>query len=96
MIRKRLLSFILIIAAFLLVTFVAYAQDGFDLSWSTVDGGGGTFSTGGDYSLGGTVGQPDAGVLSGGDYTMSGGFWSGVAQASAQHLISLPLVIRSH
>src|SRR5947209_7052483 len=36
---------------------------GFDLTWYTVDGGGGTFSTStnGFYQLGGTIGQPDAG-----------------------------------
>ena len=77
MIRKPVLSIILIIAAFLLVTIVAYAQDGFDLPWNTVDGGGTHFSTGGDY-------------------TLSGGFWSGGAQASTQHIIALPLVIRNH
>src|SRR5438045_6444519 len=56
---------------------LAYAQVGgsYDLSWSTIDGGGGTFSTGGSYSLGGTIGQPDAGSMSGGAYTLTGGFW---------------------
>src|SRR5438132_9237552 len=55
-----------------------YAQvgGGFDLSWSTVDGGGGTFSAGGPYSLGGTIGQPDAGSASGGQYQLNGGFWA--------------------
>jgi hypothetical protein len=27
----------------------------------------------------GTIGQPDAGVLSGGNYTIVGGFWSAIA-----------------
>lgn len=48
----------------------------YDLSWFSVDGGGGT-SSGGPYSLSGTIGQPDAGgPLSGGNYTLVGGFWS--------------------
>ena len=47
----------------------------FDLSWVSIDGGGGT-SSGGAYSVSGTIGQPDAGVLSGGNYTLVGGFWS--------------------
>ena len=51
---------------------------GFDLSWSTVDGGGG-LSSGGDFSLTGTVGQPDAGLLSGGVFSLQGGFWGGIA-----------------
>ena len=37
----------------------AWAQ--YDLGWFTIDGGGGMFSTGGGYELGGTIGQPDAG-----------------------------------
>jgi len=48
----------------------------FDLSWHTVDGGGGMASTGGDYELSGTIGQADAGQMSGGDYELAGGFWA--------------------
>jgi hypothetical protein len=33
----------------------------------------------GTYRLGGTVGVHDAGQLSGGDYALSGGFWTGAA-----------------
>jgi len=51
----------------------------YDLSWNTIDGGGGTFSTGGAFSLGGTIGQPDAGPIpsgmSGGSFDLLGGFW---------------------
>ena len=65
----------------------------YDLSWSTIDSGGYTWSTGGGYSLGGTVGQPDAGVLSGGGYTLAGGFWSG---AAARYSIYLPLILRNY
>lgn len=46
----------------------------FDLSWHTIDGGGGT-SAGGTWTVSGTIGQPDAGSLSGGTYTIEGGFW---------------------
>jgi hypothetical protein len=42
--------------------------------WSTIDGGGGR-SSGGDFALVGTIGQPDAGKMAGGDYKLSGGFW---------------------
>ncbi len=46
----------------------------------TVDGGGGT-STGGNYTITGTIGQPDAsgGVQKGGNFTLEGGFWPGLA-----------------
>ena len=71
----------------------AAAQSGgpYDLTWSTVDGGGEMYSAGGAYTLGGTVGQPDAGVLEGGAYTLAGGFWGG---ASAVHRLYLPLLLR--
>jgi flagellar hook capping protein FlgD len=42
---------------------------------STVDGGGVTLSVGGSYVLGATIGQPDAGSLAGGSYSLRGGFW---------------------
>ena len=70
---------------------IAQSGGGYDLSWWTVDSGGATFSLGGGYTLGGTIGQPDAGVLSGSGYTLVGGFWAG---AVAQYRIYLPLVLR--
>jgi hypothetical protein len=48
----------------------------FDLSWHTIDGGGGT-STGASFELSGTIGQPDAGVMAGGGFELAGGFWPG-------------------
>ena len=56
---------------------IAGAQSGgaYKLAWSTLDGGGQTFATGGAYSVGGTAGQPDSGPMSGGVYTLTGGFW---------------------
>ncbi len=64
----------------LLTTFAvaqcALAQT-FELSWYTIDGGGAMFSTGGSFELSGTIGQPDAGVMAGGNYTLIGGFWGG-------------------
>lgn len=56
------------------------AQGAFDLSWYTVDGGGGR-SKGGPFALDGTIGQPDAGVHAGGDFALIGGFW-GLALAA--------------
>jgi hypothetical protein len=57
-----------------LFTTVAFAQS-YSIDWHTIDGGGGT-STGGVYSVSGTVGQPDAGTMSGGNYSLDGGFWA--------------------
>jgi hypothetical protein len=50
----------------------------YSIDWFTIDGGGGT-STGGVYSVSGTIGQPDAGHMSGGNYTIDGGFWGIIA-----------------
>ena len=74
------------------VSALAQSNGGYDLTWNTIDGGGATFSTGGGYELGGTVGQSDAGTLSTNGYTLTGGFWSG---AVLEHKIYLPLVIRN-
>jgi Dockerin type I domain len=58
---------------------------GYDLSWFTIDGGGGT-SSGGNFTISGTIGQADAGPsggMSGGppgsQYALVGGFWPGAA-----------------
>ena len=65
----------------------AQSGDSYDLSWSTIDGGGGT-STGGAYAVSGTTGQPDAGASSGGNYSLAGAFW-GVGQTSGTPLLSI-------
>ncbi len=80
MAHKRHLKAGLALATLIVFTFslgLGYAQvgGGFDLSWSTIDGGGATSSTGGTFDLGGTVGQPDAGMHTGGVFTLDGGFW---------------------
>ena len=60
---------------------LGYAQPGetraddFELARSTIDGGGMMFSTGGDFVLSGTIGQPEAGTMEAGEFTLTGGFW---------------------
>jgi hypothetical protein len=49
----------------------------YTIDWFTLDGGGGT-SSGGIYSVTGTVGQPDAGLMNGGNFSLTGGFWGAV------------------
>jgi hypothetical protein len=74
----------------------ARAQSGgeYDLTWHTVDNGGTAFNTGSNYQLGGAIGQPDAGALSGGDYTLAGGFWQGETVVGSSYRVYLPLVLR--
>jgi hypothetical protein len=48
----------------------------YSVTWFTIDGGGGT-STGGVYSISGSIGQPDAqATMTGGAYSLTGGFWA--------------------
>ena len=48
----------------------------YSIDWHSVDGGGGA-STGGVYSVTGSIGQSDAGeMMTGGGYSVTGGFWS--------------------
>ena len=55
------------------------AAQSYSIDWSTIGGGGGV-STGGVYQVTGTIGQPDAGApMTGGNYSVSGGFWSLIA-----------------
>ena len=54
---------------------VAAGPNALSLPWWTIDGGGGT-GVGGNYTLMGTIGQPDAGTMSGVQYNLTGGFWS--------------------
>ncbi len=69
-------------------------QQAFFLNWWTVDGGGVTASAGGGYTLGGAAGQPDAGALADGTYTLRGGFWVGGGPAAPWYGVYLPLVSR--
>jgi len=66
----------LLVSAVLFSTLRVPAQS-YSIDWHTIDSGGGT-STGGVYSMSGTIGQPDAGAMSGGNYSLSGGFWGAI------------------
>ncbi|MGA2685392.1 MAG: hypothetical protein ABSF51_10100 [Verrucomicrobiota bacterium] len=53
----------------------AMAQQ-YSIDWYKVAGGGGT-STGSTYQINGTIGQQDAGgPMTGGNYSLTGGFWA--------------------
>ena len=71
---NKSISTTLALLAFLAAVQPLLAQT-YNIDWFTIDGGGGT-STGGIYSVSGTIGQPDAGRMIGGSYTLDGGFWS--------------------
>ena len=59
----------------LLFPAAGFAQQ-YSIDWYKIAGGGGT-STGGTYAVSGTIGQHDAaGPMTGGDYSLTGGFWA--------------------
>ncbi len=70
---------LLLLAVAILVFTAAYVKAAplFYIEWWTVDGGGGS-SLGGIYTLSGTVGQPDAGLMASDGFALWGGFWPGV------------------
>lgn len=84
---SRMLRFLcLLLAAFGLRVLAQYA-----IQWHTIDGGGGT-STGGLYAVTGTIGQPDAGAMSGGNFTLTGGFWAFAVAVQTPHAPYLTIV----
>jgi hypothetical protein len=70
---------LLVLLLFTLAPFGILAQT-YSISWFKVAGGGGT-STDSQFAVNGTIGQPDANQLRmvGGDYSLTGGFWSSAA-----------------
>ncbi len=89
----------LILALAVLVALIVQTQtnaaaplmNSYELAWSTMDGGGVMFGAGGSYSLGGTIGQPDAGATSASGYKLFGGFWG---DAAAEYKTYLPVVLK--
>jgi len=59
-------------------------RDPDDLSWHSIDGGGGV-SAGGSLSLIGAIGQPESGLSESGAQTLAGGLW---ASSQTSHLFS--------
>ncbi len=76
--KKNNNGFVILLTGLLLVASPALAQSGgdYELSLSTVGGGGGV-SSGGDFELSVTIGEPEAGESAGGDYELLGGFLPG-------------------
>jgi hypothetical protein len=63
----------------------AAAPAQFTIDWHTIDAGGG-ISGGGGFQLSGAIGQHDAGPsggMSGGSFTLIGGFWPGASTTGA-------------
>ena len=50
----------------------ALAGEPFAIDWHTIDGGGKISSTGGGFELSATIGQADAGIMTGGGFQLTG------------------------
>ena len=80
----------LLIIPLLLATASVYAQQ-FSVDWYKIAGGGGT-STGAIYQITGTIGQPDASsAMSGGKFSVAGGFWSLISVVQTAGLPNLTI-----
>jgi hypothetical protein len=64
----------LVMAAVLVAAFVAWSAP--DSPSHSIASGGGT-SSGGSFTISGTIGQADAGLAAGGAFAVEGGFWGG-------------------
>ena len=82
----KIIMMVLALAMPLLATAQSYS-----INWYKVAGGGGT-ATGGVYSLSGTIGQPDASApMSGGSYSLTGGFWAIISVVQTAGLPNLAI-----
>ncbi len=94
--RRWFLIALLVLILLAGASFALAQSGGLNLSWFAVDGGGISASQGGEFSVASTIGQPDAGTLSGGDFALNGGFLGkmpGKSQASTA--VFLPFVVRA-
>ncbi len=80
-IRKKFILLLLIASAIAVATLgvTQILINAYDLSWTTVDGGGGEIA-GGEYLLIGAIGQPDAGDVENSDTLVEGGYLGSESQ----------------
>jgi hypothetical protein len=71
--KRRMITFLFVLVLALFVTGLALAAAQYNLLAWTVESGGGRIQAT-PYILFGSIGQPEVGVLSGGSYTLTGGF----------------------
>lgn len=95
---KRIIHpmFILLLLALVLFAIpISFAQTGgdYNLSWYTINGGG--VSNGGEFSLTGVIGQSEAGLLLGGEFSLEGGFLFGIEnEGETGYKVYLPIALK--
>jgi hypothetical protein len=84
----------LILLLSLLLPAASFGQP-YSIDWHKIAGGGGT-SAGGTYQVSGTIGQPDAsGAMTGGNYSVTGGFWALISAVQTPGLPNLTITLAS-
>jgi hypothetical protein len=71
--KRQVVALAALAAATLVAVPSALAR--YEVRWYTIDGGGDMWTAGGNFELSGTIGQPDSGLMAGGDFALAGGFW---------------------
>jgi len=90
----KAILFVLLGLLLVLSSIPVYANTSdFELHWFSIDTGGTGSSSGGSYTLSGTIGQPDAGLMDGGDFTIQGGFWNSDTASSLLDIF-IPVVVK--
>ncbi len=85
-------KYLILIAAILVLSSSAASAQSYSIDWYKIAGGGGT-STGGTYQVSGTIGQPDAsGAMSGGGYSVTGGYWAMINVVQMPGVLNLLIV----
>ena len=97
LVLTRAAGFLAATLAALLLSVPSVSAQSYSIDWFTIDGGGGS-STGGVFSVSGTIGQPDAGHLSSGNFSLEGGFWGIIAavQTPGSPLLSVAVASANH
>ena len=91
---RRVMIILALMGLFLITAVTMAGNNPFAINWWSVDGGGGT-STGGEYTVVGTIGQYDShSTVFGGDYALSDGFWQ-YGVSGGQYQIYLPMIVRN-
>ncbi len=86
--RKRIFA----AGVFLTAALLAQSQS-YNIDWCKIAGGGGASSSG-SCTITGAIGQPDASpALSGGNYSLTGGFWSIVSAVQTPGAPSLSITL---
>lgn len=88
--KHRICAAMALALVLLLLAATALASGPYELLWYAIGAGGAT-SEGGVYSLSASIGQNAADSMSGGVYSLGGGFWSGVPPV---YLRYLPVIFR--